>query len=71
MPGAYAPPRGRLLLAGDPGEAFGCIALRPMAKDGAPIAAAPAASGIGEVKRLYGRRRIAVAAAGGAGSRRH
>jgi putative acetyltransferase len=55
LPGAYAPPRGRLLLAGDPGEAFGCIALRPMAKDGAPIAAAPAASGIGEVKRLYVR----------------
>ena len=34
-----------------PGEAFGCIALRPMAQDGAP--GAPAASGIGEVKRLY------------------
>ena len=30
LPGAYAPPRGRLLLAGGPGEAFGCIALRPI-----------------------------------------
>ena len=30
LPGAYAPPRGRLLLAGAPGEAFGCIALRPL-----------------------------------------
>ena len=30
LPGAYAPPRGRLLLAGAPGDAFGCIALRPL-----------------------------------------
>ena len=30
LPGAYAPPRGRLLLAGEPGEAFACIALRPL-----------------------------------------
>ena len=30
LPGAYAPPRGRLLLAGTPGAAFGCIALRPL-----------------------------------------
>jgi ribosomal protein S18 acetylase RimI-like enzyme len=30
LPGAYAPPRGRLLLVGDPGEAFGCISLRPL-----------------------------------------
>ena len=30
LPGAYAPPRGRLLLAGAPAEAFGCIALRPL-----------------------------------------
>jgi GNAT superfamily N-acetyltransferase len=46
LPGAYARPRGRLLLAGEPGSAFGCIALRPLAgADGAPEA--------GEVKRLY------------------
>ena len=50
LPGAYARPRGRLLLAGIPGEAFGCIALRPLDSegDGAPVP-------IGEVKRLYVR----------------
>ena len=41
LPGAYAPPRGRLLLAGAPGAAFGCIALRPLDDDA------------GEVKRMY------------------
>lgn len=41
LPGAYAPPRGRLLLAGEPGGAFGCIALRPIDER------------TGEVKRLY------------------
>ena len=30
LPGAYAPPLGRLLVAGEPGAAFGCIALRPL-----------------------------------------
>ena len=30
LPGAYAPPFGRLLLAGPAGQAFGCIALRPI-----------------------------------------
>src|SRR5262250_70925 len=30
LPGAYAPPRGRLLLAGVRSAAFGCIALRPL-----------------------------------------
>ena len=50
LPGAYARPRGRLLLAGLPGEAFGCIALRPLdAVDG------DAAASVGEVKRLYVR----------------
>lgn len=44
LPGAYARPRGRLLLAGSPGDAFGCVALRPIG-DGAPHE--------GEVKRLY------------------
>src|SRR6266542_3131662 len=54
LPGAYAPPRGRLLLAGTAGEAFGCIALRPLDSDsrcGAP--AEPASAFVGEVKRLY------------------
>jgi putative acetyltransferase len=52
LPGAYAPPRGRLLLAGEPGEAFACIALRPLVPD----AALPLSAGsVGEVKRLYVR----------------
>ena len=56
LPGAYGPPHGRLLLAGDPEAAFGCIALRPInhieaaAAGGSAAAAAPR---IGEVKRLY------------------
>ncbi len=56
LPGAYAPPRGLLLLAGEPGGAFGCIALRPIAPlDGPGAGTEPAsgAPGIGEVKRLY------------------
>jgi putative acetyltransferase len=47
LPGAYARPRGRLLLAGPPGAAFGCIALRPLDGAGGSI------SDVGEVKRLY------------------
>ena len=42
LPGAYGPPRGRLLLAGRGADAFACIALRPLAQ--------PA---VGEIKRLY------------------
>ena len=42
LPGAYARPRGRLLLAGEPADAFGCIALRPLGEDAT-----------GEVKRLF------------------
>jgi putative acetyltransferase len=42
LPGKYAPPRGRLFLAGDPPVA--CIALRPLEE-----------AGVGEVKRLYVR----------------
>jgi ribosomal protein S18 acetylase RimI-like enzyme len=52
LPGAYAAPRGRLLLAGEPGSAFGCIALRPLAAD-EPSPSAAAVPEAGEVKRLY------------------
>ncbi|MEP6997795.1 MAG: GNAT family N-acetyltransferase [Betaproteobacteria bacterium] len=44
LPGAYAAPRGRLLLAGHQADAFACIALRPLADQAQ-----------GEVKRLYVR----------------
>ena len=44
LPGAYAPPRGRLYIAGPSDAPYGCIALRPL--DDAAI---------GEVKRLYVR----------------
>ena len=43
LPGAYAPPFGRLLLAGAPEAAFGCIALRPAE---ASQARSPACGGI-------------------------
>lgn len=44
LPGAYAPPDGRLLVVGAPGEAFGCVALRAL--EGSRTRA-------GEVKRLF------------------
>ncbi len=43
LPGDYAPPRGRLLLAFRHERAVGCVALRPIA------------SATGELKRLYVR----------------
>jgi GNAT superfamily N-acetyltransferase len=41
LPGSFAPPRGRLLLASEDGRALGCAALRDLGQD------------IGEVKRMY------------------
>jgi GNAT superfamily N-acetyltransferase len=49
LPGAYAPPRGMLMLAGTLDAAIGCIALRPLTADESPLGAAA------EVKRLYVR----------------
>ncbi len=46
LPGAYAPPRGRLLLAED-GATAGCVALRPLAADASGAAC--------ELKRLWVR----------------
>jgi GNAT superfamily N-acetyltransferase len=43
LPGCYAPPRGRLLIAWMADEAAGCVALRPMADD------------VCEMKRLFVR----------------
>ena len=42
LPGAYAPPFGRLLLAGTTDAVFACIALRPLES-----------ASLAEVKRLY------------------
>ncbi len=56
LPGAYAPPHGRLLLAVGPDGPMGCIALRPL--DPSPEQGKDVqgeAPGTGEVKRLYVR----------------
>jgi putative acetyltransferase len=37
LPGAYAPPRGMLMLAGSPDAAIGCIALRALDADESPF----------------------------------
>ncbi len=58
LPGAYGPPEGRLLLAGEPGQALGCIALRRLegTKDRGRGSADSASTGAeGEIKRLYVR----------------
>ncbi len=47
LPGDYAPPLGRLLLALSDDVAQGCAALRPLAVADRP------SGGVGEVKRLY------------------
>ncbi|HTP99369.1 MAG TPA: GNAT family N-acetyltransferase [Casimicrobiaceae bacterium] len=44
LPGAYAPPHGRLYVAQGAAGLVGCIALRPLSEPG-----------VGEVKRLYVR----------------
>ena len=57
LPGSYAHPRGRLLLAGAPGEAFACIALRPLespTQSGSDTRSSGREdSRVAEVKRLY------------------
>lgn len=54
LPGRYVPPSGRLFLAGPPGEAVGCVALRLL--DPPPEAlGGERAAPVGEVKRLYVR----------------
>lgn len=44
LPGAYAPPRGALLVASQDGVTIGCVGLRPLDEEGGRT---------GEVKRLY------------------
>jgi putative acetyltransferase len=58
LPGVYAPPRGRLLLAGPSDTAFGCIALRPLdvgLRRGVGELVERIEGPVAEVKRLYVR----------------
>ena len=52
LPGEYAPPRGRLLLARDEGVVAGCVAMRPLTNDTC------------EMKRLFVRARYRAAGVG-------
>ena len=54
LPGRYAPPLGRLFLAGPAGDAVACVALRPLDPPPDALGGASAAP-VGEVKRLYVR----------------
>ena len=54
LPGRYAPPSGRLFLAGARDDAVGCVALRPLDPPPDALGGASAAP-VGEVKRLYVR----------------